>query len=131
MSTPSPLRYVAGALSFVAVLAFAGAALAGWCYVLFTRIMPWVDQQVWIVQFPLKCVLGLTLVFGTVFAWHSARAAWRHFVGAPEVPGETHGRHAKWHPGYTPPAPPTGACPHCGFAHAWDGTRCGHCKYGD
>lgn len=131
MSARTPLRYVGGALAFVAALAGGGAALAGWGYLLLSRIVPWVDQQIWVVQLPLKCVLGLTLVFGAMFAWNAARAAWFRFVGAPVRPGERHGRHAKWHPGYSSPAPPAGACPRCGFAHSWDGTRCGHRAYGE
>lgn len=131
MSSPSPLRYVVGALAAAGAAALALAVLVGWCYVGFERVGQWADRQIWIVRVPTQCAIGLGMIYLLLIAWNAARAAWFHFVGAPAVPGETHGRHAKWRPGYTRPAPQAGACPRCGFTHAWDGTTCGHCKFGE
>jgi hypothetical protein len=131
MNSPSPLRYIAGVLSATVALVATGAALFAWCSFAAKYLSPWADQQIGIVRVPTQCVIGLVFMFVLAVGWNVGATAWFHFVGPPALPGETHGRHAKWRPGYAPPEPVAGACPKCGFTHAWDGTRCGHCKFGE
>ena len=135
---PSALRYPLAMLACAGVAAVAAAVLVGVGWVIFERLSDWIDRQVWVVRFPLQCLAGLVLLVVIGTGWEAVKGVWNRITLGYEAraAGQTHGRHARWRPGYDPKAEEAqasgehGRCPKCGFSYGWNGTGCSHCGFG-
>lgn len=135
----SALRYPLAVLACAAVVCVWVPVLIGVGWFFFEYLGDWIDRQIWIVRLPLQCIVGLTILVAFFGGWEAMKSVWTRITLGYESrsSGRTHGRHARWRPGYDPKKEPGaeegahGRCPRCGFSYQWDGTRCGHCRFGD
>src|SRR5436309_2612692 len=137
---PSVLRYPLAVIACAATFCLwvPVLALTGWF--IFTYLDDWVNRQVWVLEFALKCVLGCVLLAIFFGGWELTKWTWKRITqppGALADGGQKYGQHAKWHPGYDPNPPAVepenehGHCPRCWQSSLWNGSHCGHCRYGE